>query len=241
MFDLALDGAAARLILNRPAARNAIPVPGWQELGDAGEAAVARGARLLLLEGAGEAFCGGADLADFPAMRADEPAAARFREAMAAGIERIARLPIPTVALVRGPCFGAGVALAMACDLRLAGPGAVFAITPAKFGISYPQQDIHRLVSLVGPGQAARLLFGAQTIDASEALRIGLVEGKIGDMDAVLEALPANSARSLTVLKRGIRLAAAGVAEDADQARAFDELLASEELAGRLARLRPSR
>jgi enoyl-CoA hydratase/carnithine racemase len=241
MFDLALDGAVARLTLNRPAARNAIPVSGWQKLGDAGEAAVARGARLLLLEGAGEAFCAGADLADFAAMRAGGPAAARFREAMGAGIERIARLPIPTVALVRGPCFGAGVALAMACDLRLADPGAVFAITPAKFGISYSQQDIHRLVSLVGPGQAARLLFGAQSIDAAEALRIGLVEGKIGDMDGVLAALPGNSERSLAVLKRGIRIAAAGVAEDADQSRAFDELLASDELADRLARLRPSR
>jgi enoyl-CoA hydratase/carnithine racemase len=171
-------------------------------------------------------------------MQSDPEAAAQFRVAMREGIERIAALPIPTVALIGGACFGAGVALAMACDLRLVAPQALFAITPAKFGISFPQEDIARLVGLVGPGQAARLLLAAQPIDSAEALRIGLAEGRAEELEGFVEALTANSAASLKVLKRGLRLAGAGIGADPGQDRAFDELLASEELADRLARIR---
>lgn len=240
MFDLTIAGAAARLILRRAEARNAIPLAGWTALAEAARRAAREGAHLLLVSGEpGGAFCAGADMADFPAFIDDAAARARFREALRHGIDTLAELPIPTVALVEGACFGAGVALAMACDLRVAGPGARFAITPAKFGISYPQEDVRRLVSLVGPGQAARLLFGAGAIDAGEAARIGLVEIAADDAEAaagaLAEAIAANGADSLRVLKRGIRLAAAGVASDAEQDRSFDALLGSDVLAERLA------
>ena len=132
--------------------------------------------RLLVVTGAGDAFCAGADLGDFAAMRGDEAAVARFREDMRAALDALRALAIPTIAVIEGPCYGAGVALAMACDIRMARLGARFAITPAKIGIAFPQEDVHRLVALVGPGQAARLLFTAETIDGDEAKRIGLVD-----------------------------------------------------------------
>jgi enoyl-CoA hydratase/carnithine racemase len=193
------------------------------------------------LEGAGKAFCAGADLKDFPAMHRNPGAAAEFRQAMRIGIEAVAELTIPTVALIEGACFGAGVALAMACDLRVAGPGATFAITPAKYGISYPQEDVARLVGLVGRGQAARLLFGAATIDAAEALRIGLADLPSEGAEPFIAALQANSRASLGSLKRGIGLAAAGMTEDGDQDAGFDALLTGDELAEKLAALRPTR
>jgi enoyl-CoA hydratase/carnithine racemase len=243
MFDLALHGTSARLTLDRPEARNAIPLAGWIELRKRAAEAAERGARLLIVAGAGSAFCAGADLGDFPSMHGDREAAARFREAMRHGIEGLASLQIPTVAAIDGPCFGAGVALAMACDLRVAGPRARFAITPAKYGISYPQEDVARLVGLVGRGQAARLLLGAGTIDAAEAMRIGLVdlhapaglEPLLADLAATLTA---NSAASLAALKRGIALAAGGAASDAEQDRSFDALMVGDELAHRLRTLR---
>ena len=86
---------------------------------------------------------------------------------MRRGLDSLRDLTIATVALVEGPCYGAGVALALACDLRIAGPGARFAITPAKFGISYPQEDVAGLVALVGPGQASRLLLGAGDVTST--------------------------------------------------------------------------
>jgi len=246
MFDLRIEQGVARLVLDRPEARNAVPAGQWERLGAAAAKAESEGARLLIVSGAGGAFCAGADLGDFPGLIEDEGARASFRLAMRAGLDRIANLDIPAIAAIDGACFGAGVALAMACDLRVAGPDARFAITPAKLGISYPQEDVHQLVSLVGPGQAARLLFGAETIDAAEAVRIGLVEscassaeGYEALVEGLSEAILANSADSLRLLKRSIRSVEKGAGADTDLDKAFDAAFGSAEFAERLAALRP--
>jgi enoyl-CoA hydratase/carnithine racemase len=242
MFDLAHDGDIARLTLNRPEARNAIPVVGWAELEERLGAAKGAGAKVLILRGTGTAFCAGADLDDFVAIRDDAGERTRFRTAMRSALERLAALPLATIAAIDGACFGAGVALAMACDIRLAGIGATFAITPAKFGISYPQEDVARLSALVGPGQAARLLLGAGSIDVAEAARIGLVEiigeSAHAEAETLARALAAGSVPSQLTLKRGIALAARGVTRDDQQDKEFDDLLGSADFAERLAAAR---
>ena len=240
MFELSLDGATARLHLNRPKALNAIACEGWPQLAEAADGAVESGARVLIVGGTpGGAFCAGADISEFDSFRTDAEARSTFRRVMREGLDRLADLPIPTIALVEGACFGAGVALAMACDIRVAGPKARFAVTPAKLGIAYPQEDVQRLVALVGPGQASRLLFGAGSIDAAEAARIGLIELSAEDAQGtageLAGAIAGNDAGSLTTLKRAIRLAGRGVGQDDEQDRVFDALLGSEELAERLA------
>jgi enoyl-CoA hydratase/carnithine racemase len=240
MLELSLDGGVARLRLVRPKARNAIPVAGWKMLAAKVEEAAAGGARLLLLSGDARAFSAGADISEFAAMREDPALRSAFRTAMREGIQAVADAYMPTVAVIEGPCYGAAVALAMACDLRVAGPGAAFAITPAKFGISYPQEDVHRLVSLVGPGQAARLLLTARGIDAAEALRIGLVEfladDPVAEAESLAEAILAGSGESHAELRRAIRLAGAGVRSDPEQDRRFEALFGSDALAARLPR-----
>jgi enoyl-CoA hydratase/carnithine racemase len=240
MFRLAQNEGVATLTLDRPEARNAIPLAGWRDL--AGTIAEVRRseARLLMVTGAGSAFCAGADLSDFPTLQRNEAARIQFREAMRAALDALRDLPIPVLAAVGGACYGAGVALAMACDVRVAGADARFAITPARYGISYPQEDVHRLVELVGTGQAARLLFTAEAIDAAEAARIGLVElhAPDGGIEAVIHVLLANDRDSLAVLKLGIRLAAQGRRSDPGQDRSFDALFAGIELAQRLEALR---
>jgi enoyl-CoA hydratase/carnithine racemase len=239
MFDLDYGQDIARLVLNRPEARNAVPAAGWAALSAALGEVSRSGAKVLIVAGAGAAFCAGADLGDFAAMREDAAARTAFRLAMREALDRLAGLNMPILAAIDGPCFGAGVALALACDIRIAGAGASFAITPAKFGISYPQQDIARLVALVGPGQAARLLLGAGGIQAAEAARIGLVEILAVDSareeaETLARAIAAGSTTSHRALKRGVRLAAAGTASDERQDRDFDDLLGSGELAQRL-------
>lgn len=245
MFELTFEGAVARLRLDRPKARNAIPVGGWGELAEACADAASGGARLLVLSGSREAFCAGADLSDFPGLTDDPEAAKAFRLAMRAGLDALGALPVATIAAVDGPCYGAGVALAMACDIRVAGEGARFAITPAKFGISYPQEDVARLVALIGPGQSSRLLLGAGTIGAAEAARIGLVEIEAADVDSAVSelaaAILANSGESVAVLKRSIRLATGGTRSDDGQDRRFDDLFGSADFSARLAALRPRR
>lgn len=233
MIDLRFVGAVARLTLDRPQARNALAVRHWQALADAAGEVAASDARLLVLSGSGGAFSAGADLTEFPTFLDDSAARAAFRAAMRAGIDAVAALPIATIAWIDGPCFGAGVALAMACDLRIAAPGARLAITPAKMGIGYPQQDVARLVDLVGPGWASRLLFTGGAIDAATALRIGLVEEVLDTPDALITALAAADPGSIAMLKRGIAL---GTAQDDEQDARFDDMLGGDVLRDRLSR-----
>jgi enoyl-CoA hydratase/carnithine racemase len=233
MFRLVQDDDVARLTLDRPEARNAIPAAGWRWLEAAVGEVAKSDARLLVVAGAGGAFCAGADLNDFAAMKDDEAARTEFRTAMRAAFDALAALAVPTIASISGPCYGAGVALAMACDLRVATDAARFAITPAKMGISFPQEDVHRLVSLVGRGQAARLLFSAATVDAAEAARIGLVE-MIGGEAETIAAILANEDESLAALKQAVARAAEGRRSDPEMDRRFDDLIAGETLARRL-------
>lgn len=238
MFQLDFENGAARLTLDRPEARNAIKATGWVELTAVIDRVGTIDARLLLVTGAGGSFCAGADLADFQSMRGDVAAAARFRRDMRGALDRLRGLAIPTIALIEGHCYGAGVALAMACDLRLASLNARFAITPAKLGIGYPQEDVHRLVELIGPGQAARLLFSAQPIRSEEARQIGLVDDWLPNMELLVPAILANDRDSLAMLKEAIRRAAGGVRQDPEMDTRFDALIAGEEIAGRLEALR---
>lgn len=86
------------------------------------------------------------------------------------------RAPQPLIAVVNGLCYGGGVSIALACDVRFAAEHARFAVPAARLGLSYPMEEgIERLVQTVGPTHAAHLLLSAEPIDAAEAARIGLV------------------------------------------------------------------
>ena len=235
MFDLDLGGDIARLTLRRPEARNAIPLTGWDELAASIGQVAASPARLLIVEGEGGAFCAGADLDDFGKLREDEAERSRFRLAMRGALDGLAGLPIPAIALIEGACYGAGVALALACDVRLAGSGARFAVTPAKMGISFPQEDVHRLVGQIGRGAASRLLFTGEAIEVGEAMRIRLVDGLADEGEALVAAILAADAVSVASLKRAISLAAADIRSDPEQDRLFEALFRSDALGRRLA------
>lgn len=196
MIRVVHDGALATITLDRGGARNAIPLTGWQQLAQVGP--LVEDASLVVLRSADRVFSAGADLDELARLAAEPERRAPFREAMRAGIDAVAALPMPVVALVEGGCFGAAVALILACDWRIAGPDACFAVPPARLGIGYPAEDVARLAAQVGRGQAARLLSTARTIDSAEALRIGLVEVVAEAPDLAL----ANDPAALRELKR---------------------------------------
>jgi enoyl-CoA hydratase/carnithine racemase len=163
------DGTATITISN-PAKRNAMTEAMWLRLpellaGLAADPAV----RALVLTGAGQTFCAGADIAGLRGR--PDPG----RPALAAE-EALAAFPKPTIAVVRGHCVGGGCQLAVACDLRFAAVGAVFGVPPARLGIVYPPSSTRRLAALVGPATAKFLLLSAESIDAFRALRTGLVD-----------------------------------------------------------------
>jgi enoyl-CoA hydratase len=187
-----------------------LPIVAWDAIPEAVEAVAASDARALILQSAMPGmFSAGADLAEFAALVADPAMRTRFRTAMARGIEAVAALPIPVIAAVDGGCFGAAVALTLACDIVIAGDAAVFATTPAKLGISYPASDVARLRARVGAGQAARMLFTGDRIDADEAARIGLAHCRVADAGvearAMAELIAANDADAVRMLKAVLR------------------------------------
>lgn len=208
MIELVAEGDVARLTLDRPAVRNAMRATDWLVLEERVGEAAASGFRVILLAGAGTAFCAGADLAELAALCDDVSGRAAFRQAMRRGIDAIAGSALPVMAAVGGDCHGAGVALAMACDIRVASAAARFSIPPARYGIAYPQDDVDRLVRSVGRGNAAALLLTGATIDAREAGRIGLVDSIAESAEAaaagIAATIAANDATSVALLRRQI-------------------------------------
>jgi len=205
MIHVTYDGHVATITLNRPAARNALPIAGWQALAEAAAEIAASDARVVILRsGVPVIFSAGADIAEFGTFTGDMPT--RFREAMRAGIEAVASLPMPVLAVIDGGCFGAAIALVLACDLRVAGDGASFASTPAKLGLGYPREDVARLAAQIGKGNAARMLFTGEIVDAGDALDMGLVELRWEDPEPLARAfadrIAANAPQAMRLLKR---------------------------------------
>lgn len=214
------DGPVARLLIDRADKRNAVTLAMWQAVpGLLAQAAALPDLRVLVVQAAspGGAFCAGADIGEMLANRDDAVWQAANQAAMIAATGAIAAFGLPTIAFVDGEAVGAGCAVAMACDVRVATPAARLGVTPAKLGLVYPLADLARLVDLVGPGQARRLLFSAQLVDAAEARAIGLVETVADTPDALVAAMAAASRHSTRALKALVRRALAGQRAEDDQ------------------------
>ncbi len=193
-----VDDGIATLWLNRPAKRNAVTYEMWQGITAlCGRLADDRTVRLLVVRGAGDHFCAGADIAGFGAAGPEE-----YRAANEAADEALATFPKATVAVVRGACVGGGTEIALACDLRLAATTARFGITPARLGIVYPAAATRRAVQTIGPAATKHLLYSAELIDCDRALRIGLVdEAHVPDaLEARVDELAHRLARERSLL-----------------------------------------
>lgn len=175
-------GPLAKVTLHRPEVRNAISRQVIDELHQIlDRLAQDSEIRALMVTGAGDkAFAAGADIAELKERKAED-ALLRINAAL---FRRLEEQPIPTIAAVKGYALGGGCELAMACDLRVAGAGAKFGQPEVGLGILPGAGAIQRLPRLVGLGKAKELIFTGQTIDASEAARIGLVNHVVPD-DAV--------------------------------------------------------
>jgi enoyl-CoA hydratase/carnithine racemase len=216
MIHLSPAAPVGRLVIDRADKRNAMTQAMWEALpGLLDDAAADPALRVLLLQSATPGiFCAGADIHELLANKDD----AGWRAANQAAINRaqssLARFPKPVVAFIDGDCIGGGCGLAMAADIRIVTPRARFGITPAKLGLVYPLHDTKLLVDLVGPGQAKRLLFTGDLIDAAEALRIGLVELIADAPDALVAGIAAAAPSSAANAKDFIRLILDGQAAD---------------------------
>jgi enoyl-CoA hydratase/carnithine racemase len=191
--------------LRRPEARNAINAAMVRELHDVC-AALEERPRLLVLTGDGGTFAAGADIAELRE---------RGRDQALQGInsrlfDRIARLPLPTVAAVDGYALGGGAELAYACDIRLASPTAMFGNPEPGLGILAAAGACWRLRELVGASVAKQVLLAGRRLDAEDAYRLGLVAEVVpaGELLKRAHALLGRMARSGPLALRLTKLVA---------------------------------
>jgi 2-(1,2-epoxy-1,2-dihydrophenyl)acetyl-CoA isomerase len=169
----------ATLTLNRPDRLNALGDSLREDLYDAiGKAAVDPEVGVLVVTGAGRGFCSGGDVKSMSEREqagAGSPANERFAPIRDRVILAMRDCPKPIIAAVNGAAAGAGMNLALACDLRIASSTAKFSQAFAKRGLTPDWAGSYFLPRIVGVGKASELLFTGDTIDAAEALRLGIV------------------------------------------------------------------
>jgi enoyl-CoA hydratase/carnithine racemase len=165
------------ITIDRADCRNALSLQTWAELREVAAWVAEQPVRAVVVTGAGEeAFVSGADIREFPAARADARQAEEYDQVSHAALAALAHLDQPVVAMINGLCFGGGVALALACDIRFAAAHARFCVPAVRLGLSYPLEvGIAPLVHTVGPTAAADILLSGRVIDATEAANLRLV------------------------------------------------------------------
>lgn len=167
------DGALALIQIELPQAKNSFRVENAQALGAALTAAVAQGARAVLLRGAGPVFCAGWDVSSIDP-RADDPMAV-IGEVVAPLLRQLRALPVPTVAAVRGPALGFGFGLALSCDIVLAAEDALFGSPFRHLGMVPDSGTHHLLLSRLGHGLASELIYTGRLLPGSEAAALRLI------------------------------------------------------------------
>jgi len=174
------------IVVDRPAARNAMTFAMYDHV-----AAVCRDAnadplvKAIVLTGAGEAFVAGTDIGQFAGFT-EASQALEYERRMDAWLGAIEDVRVPTIAALRGPVVGGGLAIASACDLRVAAPSARFGVPVARtLGNCFSAANLVRLSALVGLGRVKELVLTARLIDAQEARAIGLVSEVVAREDAL--------------------------------------------------------
>lgn len=171
------------LMLNDPDRRNAIGPEIQNELVNRiGEVSVDRESRVLVVGGIGTAFCAGADL---PAVFGDnERSVSEIRRDLQEYYQcflPLLDLPFPTIAAVQGPAIGAGLNLALSCDIRLAGPSALFGATFSRIGLHPGGGCTFFLTRCMGEQRALRVMLQGDTLDANAAVANGLADELVDD------------------------------------------------------------
>ena len=181
---LDLTDRVATITIDRTHRRNALNLEALEDLHGAVGTALAGGARAVVLTGAEGHFCSGADLTELEDVS--------FTSRLAEVLEHLAAVPVTTIAAIEGSCMGLGMQLAVACDLRVVGPTAKFAVPVARLGLMVDHWTLDRVARFWGEGAARLMVLTATVLDADDAWRLGFAQQR-GDL-AAAQALAAQAA-----------------------------------------------
>jgi enoyl-CoA hydratase/carnithine racemase len=248
-------GRVWRITLNRPDQRNAVSGPMMElVLSALGDAAVDPEVRVVVLAGAGEHFCAGADVAELLEATGG-PGAIEYGRAFEEVLRAIGEHPVPVIARVQGAALGAGCQLAVACDLAVAATDARVGIPSSRLGILINHENIERLTLAVGAKRAGEILFTGRQLGGDEAAAWGLVNRAVppGELEAAVEELAEQVASGAPISVRGSKRGVRSVLErqsldrlsEGHRVAEFDmmaaDALASEDLREGLAAFRERR
>jgi enoyl-CoA hydratase len=208
-------GGIVTLTLNRPDVRNAMTPELTEAFSSAVEALRSDPeVRVVIVTGAGAAFCAGGDLSFIqPGPNASVAVIRAKMRSFYGKFLSVRSLDCPTIAAINGAAVGAGLCLAMACDIRVADEGAKLSTAFTRLGMHPGMAATFLLTRLVGTARAAELFFTARSIEASEAERLGLVNrvapagGALEAAHALAEEIAANAPMPMGMVKRAIYLA----------------------------------
>lgn len=212
-LQVTLDAGVKRITFNNPTRRNAIDFPMFEAFAAAVEESARDESRVLVITGAGEAFCSGLDLGSIsPAELASMDIAARVRELINPPITGLRTLPKPVIACVHGPAAGIGFSYVLAADVVVASEEATFSQSFVRVGLMPDGGATRLLPALVGRAKAFELMATGDTLSAQDAQRLGLVSRVVprAELDTVVDELAARLAAapqpSLARIKAALNL-----------------------------------
>jgi enoyl-CoA hydratase/carnithine racemase len=200
-----IEGAVAQVLIDRPAARNALSPEVIAGIGAAIDSAAAAGCSVLVIRGAGGTLSAGADLKHLNAIRHDPAALRGYIGSIGAMVQRIADAPFVSVAVVEEYALAGGFEILLACDLAVVSEQARLGDRHLRYGLLPGAGGSVRLARAAPAAVARRLLYTGEMIDGASAARAGLVSHAVpaGQLDAELAALVARLAgQSRTALRR---------------------------------------
>ena len=222
---LEITDRVATVTIDRTHRRNALNLESLEDLHRAVESAVHDDARAVVLTGAEGHFCSGADLTELEDVS--------FTSRLAEVLEHLAAAPVTTIAAIEGSCMGLGMQLAIACDVRVVGPEARFAVPVAKLGLMVDHWTLDRVARTWGEGAARLMVLTATVLDADDAWRLGFAQqrGDLADAQALAARAAALAPLSQTGSKIGFDAHHDNSPEVARYEAAFARAWASDDLA----------
>lgn len=205
VVELSFDGARADLRLNRPEVLNAMSFEVFDAFAGATDEIGARDdVHVVVVSGAGRSFCSGIDLSALGEFSGTlEETIARAQ----AGFRKLAALPMPTVAAVQGHALGAGLQVALMCDLRIVATDASLGLLEMRYGLIPDLGGSTKLPHLVGAARAKKMIWLTERVDGTEAERIGLAELSVpaAELNATVDTIAERLAQPPHVAKRAAK------------------------------------
>ncbi|MBB6487548.1 enoyl-CoA hydratase-related protein [Rhizobium lusitanum] len=206
--------AIGTITINNPARKNALTAAMWRAIPQAVRMLTDKAeAHVIVLCGIGADFSAGADISEFDSVRKNSKTAVAYEALNSQAFEAIRHCRVPTIAAIRGICYGGGFGLAAACDLRIAEQGARFSIPAARLGIAYPADAVQDIVNALGTQMAKVALFTGAPMSSEKMAMAGFLLEEIesasfeSEISALAHAIAANAPISLHASKLAVRAA----------------------------------